>query len=328
MSEQIIPGVLVRLYDLPASAPASLAGTGEWRARTVPPSEQAALPFDWSVLGPATTPASLFPDSELLLFEAGDKPVASAALNTSGRGVVGPIRFDPAADPRLLGEVLHAALWRIRWRGYAYGFLDTAMVQLAADELRTAFWELPDPRERLGAAERDDPSLEWGDILVDLRGTSLPVPVVDLELDGFPVQVRRPEAAEQLLLVEWIRDEYGLGWASEMQRAFANDPVSGVIVARRGFSQDPRECLLGFVGYNTVRTGMLSSIALSPVVRGRHPMITASLLKLCLSEARASGFDHVVLGGVSRRQAALIGIPAAWTIPGSYPGIFGKSVRG
>ncbi|ATE54306.1 GNAT family N-acetyltransferase [Actinosynnema pretiosum] len=311
---------LFRLYDLPAEPP----DAGD--LRPVSPLVLRLLWDEWGADGEPPWPA---PAAELLLATRNGRPVGCVGVNLTAPGAVGPLLRAPAPADRadLAESLLHGALWRLRWLGHAYGFAPADVAGHAGEALRATSWVLPGD---VGSppADRDVPGQEWGDVLVDLRGWPLPRPVVELELDGAPVLVRRPEAAEQLLVVDWIKDVFGRGWAAEFARAFAHDPVSAVVVARpRGFAEDPRRCLLGFIAYNTVRAGMLSSIALSEEIRGRDNGIAATLLSSCLSEARAHGFDHVVLGGVSRRLVALRAVDAAWTVPGSCPGVFGKGIR-
>ncbi|GAA2660627.1 MULTISPECIES: GNAT family N-acetyltransferase [Actinosynnema] len=311
---------LFRLYDLPAEPP------GGWTLEPASPLALRALWDEWGADGEPPWPA---PAGELLLATENGKPVGCAGVNHSALGEVGPLLRAPVLAGRadLAASLLHGALWRLRWLGHAYGFAPADVAAHADEVLRAALWEVPD-NAGSPPAERDVPEQEWGDVLVDLRDWPPPRPVAELELDGDPVLVRRPEASEQLLVVDWIRDAFGRGWAAEFTRAFAHDPVSAVIVARpRGFAEDPRRCLLGFIAYNTVRAGMLSSIALSAEIRGRDNGIAARLLSSCLSEVRAHGFQHAVLGGVSRRLVALRAVDAAWTVPGSCPGVFGKGIR-
>lgn len=316
---------LVRLYDLTPSAPRLMLDGASPRIAGATPMDLARLAGE--PVGSLGLPPTPGPQGDVLLATVDAKLLGWVGVNVLGAGTVGPVRLASPADEELGRELLAAALWRLRWRGYAYGMVAGEDRHHAGPDVREAMWEIPDSDGDKRIGRRDVPELEWADIFVDLRSHPAPKPVVELELDGYPVQVRRPEASEQLLIVDWVAKEFGRGWAAEMQRAFAHDPISAVVVARRGYSDNPQECLLGFIAYNTARFGMLSSIALAGDARGRNAHIAMELLNLCLAEARQFGMDYAVLGGVSRRLGALRVLGSAWTIPGSCPGIFGKGIR-
>ncbi|MFI2077591.1 GNAT family N-acetyltransferase [Streptomyces triculaminicus] len=225
--------------------------------------------------------------------------------------------------------LVHVALERLQWLGYAYALME---VSECADHfpsvLQQASWWIPDSTEHKSAVSRDDKSLEWADLFIDFRTWTPSSTPTSLTVNGRDLWVRRPEASEELLLVEWVRDTFGGGWASEIHRSFSRDPISSVIVVDRDKDLAPKDRLLGFIAYDTARLGMLSTIALVPEVRGHDLSLTSALLEECLREARASGMTYAVLGGVGNaRLAALRLFSSLWSIPGSCPGIFGRGVR-
>lgn len=255
------------------------------------------------------------------------------SINVQGPGTVGACEVTAAVAPADRADVrwllVHVALERLQWLGYAYALVEIGEhADRFPPALRQASWWIPDPTERKNAVARDDRSLEWADLFIDFRTWTPSSTPTSLTVDGRDLWVRRPEASEELLIVDWLRETFGGGWASEIHRSFSRDPISSVIVVDRNRELPPKDRLLGFLAYDTARLGMLSTIALVPGARGRDLSLATALIEECLREARASGMTYAVLGGVGNaRLAALRSFSALWTIPGSCPGIFGRGVR-
>ncbi|WP_052869157.1 GNAT family N-acetyltransferase [Streptomyces niger] len=323
-----MPGeALVRLYDLPpfefqAASPAV----------AVPPDGQDASVWSSAPLRVVHEPSAVPKGKSWVELRQGGAVFGRCAINSWGAGTVGPCEVAPDVDagrrPQAHWTLMQLALERLRWLGYAYGLLD---VQEFADQLpaavENAVWWVPTGNTSLSAADRDDKSLEWADLFVDLRTWTPAGNAAALGVDGRSLCVRRPETSEQLLLTDWIRETFGGGWASEVHRSFSRDPISSVIIVDQDRDLPAKDRLLGFISYDTARLGMLSSIALAPSVRGHALAVASTLIEQCLSEARDSGMPYAVLGGVSHRRQALRLMGSLWTIPGSCPGIFGKGVR-
>ncbi|AQT74807.1 MULTISPECIES: hypothetical protein [Streptomyces] len=312
---------LIRLYDVPPSGPALEPGGPP----SSPPHAAPYVPWFKPAAGPrAETFVELHGDGAVL---------GRCGINTRGPGTVGPCEVSAAVTAALRAQVywllVHVALERLEWLGYAYALVT---VDEHADgfppALRQASWWVPDPTGHKSAVSRDDKSLEWADLFIDLRTWTPSDTPTSLTVNGRDLWVRRPEASEALLLVDWLRETFGGGWASEIQRSFSRDPISSVIVVDRDKALAPKDRLLGFLAYDTARLGMLSTIALVPEARGHDLALSVALIEECLREARASGMSYAVLGGVGEaRLAALRAFSALWTIPGSCPGIFGRGVR-
>lgn len=305
---------LVRLYDLEEGP------LGGMSVAVAPPGTGASIP-----LTPAV-PSTIEEHGQLVLSEQGS-PVGTAELHPLGACSLGPVVLaDGQVDARRSAVLMRFALLHLRWAGYAYCLL----TDLPHDEgVRAATVPVPtastDAESRL--ADRDDRSLPWGDIFVDLSNPALPYFPSVLSDEGKMYTVRRAEASEQMMLIRWISEEFGAGWASEMTRSFANTPISSVVAVETDDGDPSTRRPAGFISYNTTRSGMLSSIAVRSDLKGIISSIGGALLTQCLYETRARGFSYAVLGGVSRRVPALRSCPGSWTIPGSHPGIFGKGIN-
>lgn len=300
---------LIRLYDLPEdSGLLELAGA---ELRLVTTSFEVSPRFDAVPVTGRRIRACLGADM-----------VGEVKVGTTGRACVDEGVTTAQCPVSLRDEVRRvltaAALSGLSWAGYAY-----AECSGPADRLATWFpgatWEIPEHPSALSPVERDARELAWGDIYVDLRQEGKVV--------GPPVPsfcVRRPEAAEQQVLVEWIRRDFGAGWASEFSRAFANTPISAMIAVQDGVAGG-RGTPVGFIAYDCARLGMLSTFAFRPEFRGQSTL-AGKLLGACLQDIRRKGDSFTILGGVSRRLAALRFISTGMTVPGSCPGIFGKAI--
>lgn len=323
----MVKEALVRLYDLPSS--------GSLIAADLPPAfahrETEAAPVAGTTR-PVITP-SAGPRAESLVELRQDEAVLGrCVVNALGPGTVGACEVAagvlPGLRPQVYWALVHLALERLQWLGYAYGLLEVGdFADRMPQAVEDAVWWVPPACDAKSPSARDVTGLEWGDLFLDLRTWAPRNTTTRLRVNGRELQVRRPEANEQLLLTEWIRDTFGGGWASEVHRSFSRDPISSVIVVDLDKKLPAKERLIGFIAYDTARLGMLSSIALVPAARGQDVFVALLLLEECLREAKASGMPYAVLGGVSRRLTALRGFDSLWTIPGSCPGVFGKGVR-
>jgi GNAT superfamily N-acetyltransferase len=132
------------------------------------------------------------------------------------------------------------------------------------------------------------------------------------------VDVRRALAPERHVVVSWVREQFGEGWASECEVSFGRLPIS-CFHAQRG--QD----VLGFACYDATAkaffgpTGVLES--------ERKQGIGTALLLMALQAMAAEGYAYAIIGGVGPAEfyAKAAGAVA---ITGSTPGIYAGLLRG
>src|SRR6185295_17759740 len=129
------------------------------------------------------------------------------------------------------------------------------------------------------------------------------------------VDVRRAIAPEKHVVVSWVRQQFGEGWASECEVSFARLPIS-CFRAQRG--QD----VLGFACYDATAkaffgpTGVLES--------ERNKGIGTALLLMALQAMAAEGYAYAIIGGVGPAEfyAKAVGaVPIAGSTPGIYAGL-------
>jgi GNAT superfamily N-acetyltransferase len=129
------------------------------------------------------------------------------------------------------------------------------------------------------------------------------------------VDLRRAIAPEKHVVVSWVRQVFGEGWASECEVSFARLPIS-CFRAQRGNE------ILGFACYDATAkaffgpTGVLES--------ERKQGIGTALLLMTLQAMAAEGYAYAIIGaaGPAEFYAKAVGaVPIADSTPGIYAGL-------
>ena len=128
--------------------------------------------------------------------------------------------------------------------------------------------------------------------------------------------VRKPTVPEHDLVVDWVRAEFGDGWASEARVSLQNRPVSLYVAVRDGH-------LDGFACYDATARGMIGPIGVRATVR--RSGIGASLLHAVLEDMQAAGYAYAVAGDVGA-EAFFRTVAGAEAIEGSSPGLYAGRV--
>ena len=126
--------------------------------------------------------------------------------------------------------------------------------------------------------------------------------------------VRKPIGPEHAAVTRWVATRFGSGWASEVQVALTNRPVTCWIASRD-------TSLLGFACFDATARGFFGPIGIDAAVRGQG--IGAALLRACLLDMRSFGYGYAIAGGVGapgffQRVAGAVEI--ADSSPGLYAG--------
>jgi len=132
------------------------------------------------------------------------------------------------------------------------------------------------------------------------------------------ITVRRPNAWEKPLLLAWIREQFGDGWAAECEVAFAAQPPS-CFVAIEGAA------LIGFACHDCTRRNFFGPTGVIARARGRGVGMT--LLLSCLHAMGERGYAYAIIGGPGPAEfyAKTVG---ATPIDGSTPGIYDFRLAG
>jgi GNAT superfamily N-acetyltransferase len=154
------------------------------------------------------------------------------------------------------------------------------------------------------------------DMLVKLYDLPETVPGVDL-LEAEGILIKRPLPHNKHLVIDYIRETFGRGWASECEACFANQPVS-CFIALKG-----RE-VVGFASYEATAPDFFGPTGVSEAYRG-HGIGRVLLLK-CLLAMRELGYGYAIIGGVDDAKEFYRKSVNATVIEGSYPGVYQRSI--
>lgn len=309
-SDPTPPSALIRLYDVVAAG-----GTARAARRT-------------DVCGALALVADSTAAEQIRLAFAADPVRASVTVHggkvlgcclydTSGKGTVGPFHAPLGADDALRTDLLRGACRAMLRAGYWYAVTE-------GPELADCPALLPEAAVPIPAALPAQPSLRdvpgpWADLFLPL-GEELEQEAPDrLTVGRRTVHILRPLAGDRITLTRWVAEEFGEGWAGEVEAAFGRHPVSVLFATGNGRLDQP-EALLGLAAWGVSALGMTGPTALHRRARGSE--LALVLADRTLRELRREGFPYAILGGFGRRRGALRELTRAWAIPGSYPALF------
>ena len=131
-----------------------------------------------------------------------------------------------------------------------------------------------------------------------------------LQKDG--ITIRRALAAEKSIVIDWVTQHFGTGWASETEVSFSYQPVACFIATENAKT-------VGFGCYDSAYRNFFGPTGVEETLRGKG--IGKALLLECLLAMKAQGFAYGIIGGVgpARFYEKAVG---AVLIEGSNPGIY------
>jgi GNAT superfamily N-acetyltransferase len=131
------------------------------------------------------------------------------------------------------------------------------------------------------------------------------------------VSIRRALAPEKHLVVDWVRQEFTPGWASECDVAFSSHPVCCFIAVES-------ERLVGFACYDATCRNFFGPVGVAPDMR--HRGIGTALLLVCLHAMAAAGYAYAIIGDAGEPEYYARAVNAV-PIEGSRPGIYRGMLR-
>ena len=108
-------------------------------------------------------------------------------------------------------------------------------------------------------------------------------------LEKEKIVFRRAIAPEKLLVADWVMEQFGEYWKSEVEVAFSRQPVS-VWLAQRGNQ------ILGFACYESTARNFFGPTGTLESERGKG--IGKVLLIKSLESLREMGYAYAIIGGV------------------------------
>ena len=149
------------------------------------------------------------------------------------------------------------------------------------------------------------------DMLVKLY--DLP-PISDLEsrIRDISIVIRRPLAAEKSIVTEWVKRNFGSGWASEVEVSFSFHPISCYIAIHS-------DQIIGFASYDCAYKNFFGPTGV--IDDHRNKGIGKTLLLKCLYAWKELGYAYGIIGGVGPAEY-YEKVVKATLIDGSDPGIY------
>jgi GNAT superfamily N-acetyltransferase len=149
------------------------------------------------------------------------------------------------------------------------------------------------------------------DLLVKLYDLPELDPVLTAQKDQ-GIEIRRGIPPEKHVIVNWVRDNCNMRYASECEMAFSHHPVSCYIVVDNGQ-------LVGFACYEATCKDFFGPMEVLSSAQGRG--VGKALLLACLYDMAAQGYAYAIIGraGPFEFYRKTVG---AIIIEGSEPGIY------
>jgi GNAT superfamily N-acetyltransferase len=119
------------------------------------------------------------------------------------------------------------------------------------------------------------------------------------------------------VVVNWVREQFSAGWASETDVAYCNRPVSCIIATHE-------DKLVGFACYDATCKAFFGPTGVDETYRGRG--IGKALLIACLHEMRAQGYAYAIIGAAGPVDFYVRTVGAI-VVPDSSPGIYRGMLR-
>lgn len=134
------------------------------------------------------------------------------------------------------------------------------------------------------------------------------------------IVIRKPLGGEIFRVVEWVRQTFGAGWASEVTVSL-NSPVRCCFIAIR------EEQIIGFCCYDATALGFCGPLGVDPLHRSHGT--GSALLKACLLDMKLKGYGYAVMGWVAESTFGFYEKAVnATVIDGSHPGVYAGYLKG
>lgn len=133
------------------------------------------------------------------------------------------------------------------------------------------------------------------------------------------VRITRALSPDFTKILDFIRKEFGEGWASETTAGLYNHPFPTCFIASKNGE------IIGFADYDATARGLFGPTGVKESERGQG--VGAALLMKCLEAMRDEGYSYCVIGsaGPEHFYEKCCG---AVVIPGDTPNVYSRMIRG
>ena len=129
--------------------------------------------------------------------------------------------------------------------------------------------------------------------------------------------MRTARAYEKSLVIDWVNQLFGSGWASECDVAFSHQPITCFLATQNG-------TIIGFACYESTWKNFFGPLGVAEQAR-RHGIGT-TLLLACLHAMAAQGYAYAIIGATGD-PAFYVKTVGAMPIEGSEPGMYRDRLR-
>ena len=131
------------------------------------------------------------------------------------------------------------------------------------------------------------------------------------------ITIRPALAPERRIVVEWVAERWGDGWAGETETGFSSTPPRVLVAVKEG-------ALLGFACHDVTARGFFGPTGVDETQRKQG--IGTALLFATLGAMKVRGYAYAIIGAAGP-VAFYERMVAAIPIPSSEPGIYAGLVK-
>ena len=131
------------------------------------------------------------------------------------------------------------------------------------------------------------------------------------------ITIRKPIGPEKHIIMNWVSEHFGTGWAGEADTAISNNPRTCFIAVKK-------EAIIGFACYDATALGFFGPIGVEK--KHRTQGTGKALMNACLLDMKLKGYGYAIVGAVEDTEYYKNTVGAA-EILDSSPGIYRTQVR-
>jgi len=131
------------------------------------------------------------------------------------------------------------------------------------------------------------------------------------------ITIRKPIGPEKHIIIRWVSDHFGAGWAGETDTALSNKPQTCFLAVKEA-------TVIGFACYDATALGFFGPIGVEKSHRKRGT--GTALMTACLLDMKLKGYGYAIVGAAEHTEYYKKTV-GALEIPDSSPGIYMTRVR-
>jgi GNAT superfamily N-acetyltransferase len=131
------------------------------------------------------------------------------------------------------------------------------------------------------------------------------------------ILIRKPIGPEKHVIIDWVREHFSAGWASEADVAITREPGACFIAVKA-------DQLIGFACYDATALGFFGPIGIHEAFRGKGT--GSALLRACMLDMKLKGYGYAIIGQAAAFPFFEKGVGAI-EIKNSTPGIYGSMLK-